>query len=174
MKLRKTESVCVLNDKGVCVGNIYSCFYNGGAYEDINFVFEQLSPYLAEFFFTHFAVAYTYSCIGEILLDLCRTALDAVDAVEKVVNLTSSAKLSLHCFGEYTHILSNNVGLNRVSSRGCNFKQRHITNSRHSHIESTGNRCSRKGQHINTGELFLELFFLKNTEALLFINDKQT
>ena len=173
MKLCKTHLVRFLDDESIGIGYVNARFYYSSADENINLVFDKLSPNLAELILAHLTVSYAYSRIGQVFFYLSNSRIYGLNTVVKVVYLTASAKLSFHSLGKYFHIVGHHIALYRMSSHGSNFKHRHISYARHRHIESTGNGRCRKGEYVNIGKLFLELFLLCNTEALLLVNNEQ-
>ena len=68
MKLRKTESVGILDNKGIGIRHVYPCFYYSGTNQNVNFSFDKFSPNLAQFLLAHLSVGDTDVAIGDALL----------------------------------------------------------------------------------------------------------
>ena len=92
----------------------------------------------------------------------------------KVEHLTSTAKLTTDCFVDDCLLMFKNIGLNRVTVLRSFLQNRHVTDSAHCHVESSGDRSSRKSKHVNIRISFLESLFLCNTESLFLVDDNKS
>ncbi len=61
-----------------------------------------------------------------------------------------------------------------MSVMRCFLNDRHVSDSRHRHVERSRDWGCAEREHINSGILFLELLLLRNTETLLLIDDYQS
>ena len=174
MQLCKTETIRVFNYQRVGVRNVNARFDYRCADKNVNFALKQLPPDLAELLLAHFSVAYSYPRVRQTLLELCGGAVNRFRSVVQVIHLSAAAQLALNRLADKLGIVRYDIGLNRMTIRRGHFKHRHIAYSRHCHVESARNRRCGKGEYINKRKLFLELFLLRNTEALLLVNNKQT
>ena len=98
MELGKTETVGVLDDQGIGVGQVDACLDDGGADEDIDLLIEHAAPDLAEFLFAHLAVSDGDLCLRNGFADTDRLGFDAFDIVEQIEYLSAAPELAPYRF----------------------------------------------------------------------------
>ena len=64
MKLGKTETVSVFNDKGVGIGDIQAGFDDGGAYQNLDLTFRHGLHYIAQSIFSHLTMSNGHTQTG--------------------------------------------------------------------------------------------------------------
>ena len=115
-----------------------------------------------------------YPCVREHFLKLICGHHDSFHPVVDIIHLTATAQLLAYCLRYNAHIMLYNISLNRVSVHRRFLYDRHISDTAHCHVKRPWYRGSRKCQHINTLESFLELFLMSNTKTLFLVYDNKT
>src|SRR6185437_4530409 len=70
-------------------------------------------------------------------------------------------------------ILLGNVSSNRKSIHWRRVDQADVAKARKSHVKRAGNRRRRQGEDVRVGFQCLELLFMLDTEAMLFVDDNE-
>ena len=91
----------------------------------------------------------------------------------KVENLTAAAKLFFYRLPDDNIVEFKHVCLNRNSVVRRLFKNRHIANTAHCHVQRSRNRRRGKRQCIDTGGKLFQLLLCRDSKSLFLIdNDK--
>ena len=91
----------------------------------------------------------------------------------QIIALAAAGKFFFHSLNKHAEIIFRNICLHGVAIARCLLDNTHIPNAAERHIKRARNRRGGKGEHINAREFLLQLFFLRNAEALLLIYNKQ-
>ena len=174
MELGQSETVGILYDKRVGIGNVNTRLNDRGADQNIGLARQHSSPDLLQLFPFHAPVSHGYTRIGNSSGKACRHHVDIVDIIIQIEDLTAAAKLATYSFLNDQVVVLKHVGLNGQSVARRLVENRNVAQTAHCHVQRSGNRSGAESQHVNVSAKLLELFLLRNTKPLLLVNDKQT
>ena len=115
MQLGKTETICVLNDQSVCVGNIQTGFDDGGADQHLDFSLRHGLHHIAKSVFSHLPMGYTNTQSGNPTPQSTGTLVNGFSTVVKIVNLPAPFHLATNCIIDDGSVIFRNKGLDRVT-----------------------------------------------------------
>ena len=101
---------------------------------------------------------------------------DAIEGIDIVLHIKyAPAPLQFAGDGgkEQIGIVFQNIGSNGLAVGGGIFDDGKIPNPRKGHIEGAGDGGGAHGEHVDPYRKFLDLFFMLDAKALLFIDDEQ-
>ena len=139
MKLGKSHTIRIFNDKRVAVGYIYTGFDKRCADKHIYLALDKPSPYIKKLFLAHSSVCDSDIRFGYHRMNICGAGIYAFNAVVDIVNLSVAAKLLIYRLRYNSSVMLDNVCGYRVTVAGRRFNDAHISYSRHRHIQRSGN-----------------------------------
>ena len=89
----------------------------------------------------------------------------------KIKYLPAPAQFLTDGFEHHATVVFHDVSLDRVAVGGGFFDGGHIADAAHGHIKGSWDGRCRKGQNIDGSLHFLHFFFMRNAEALFFVDD---
>ena len=173
VQLGKAETVCILNDQGVGIGNVQAGFNDGGADQHLDFSLCHGLHHIAKSVFAHLSMSYTHTQAGNPTAQSTGTLVDGFSAVVQIVNLAAPFHLTSDCIVDDGSVIFRNKGLNRVTVRGRFLNGGHIPDAGERHVQGTGNGRGRQCQHIHTFGNLLQPFLVTDAETLLLVHNEQ-
>ena len=98
-------------------------------------------------------------------------AFDRADVVVEPIHLPAAAQFPAHRVGEDPLVVLEHVRLHGMAVLGRLLEHAHVADAAHRHVQRARDRRRGKRQHIDIFAQRLELFLLRDAEALLFVDD---
>ena len=105
------------------------------------------------------------------LTDAGRALVDGIHTVVQVVDLPAAGQLLANGLRDDALIVFQHISLDGLTLERRLFNRGHIADAGQRHVQRAGDRRGRQGQHIDTDEVFFELLFMLDAEALLLVDD---
>ena len=99
---------------------------------------------------------------------------NVVDPVVHIIHLTVSGKFTLDRLTHHFLIVFHHIRLDRHTVDRRFLQYTHIPDPDQAHMQGPRDRCRSKGQHIYILFEFFDLFFMSDTETLLFIYNQKS
>ena len=131
----------------------------------------KLLPDIGKLFFTERTVSNSYPCLRYLPRNLVGAAFYRIYSVMDIVDLPAAPKLLCNRLSYNAVVMLDDKRLNGVSVNRRFFNNAHIADTAHSHIQRPRNRRCGKGQNVHSRESFLEALLMRNSEALLLVNN---
>ena len=142
MQLSKTQTVCILNDQRIDIGNVDTGFNDGGAHQNLRFPTHNTIHHVREHLLIHFAVG-NGNChlTAEKLCNFPCRAVNIVNPVVEIIHLPAALQFPNHGIGQQVPVMLHDKGLDRKPVFRRFFNVGHIPDAGHGHIHGAGNRC---------------------------------
>ena len=98
---------------------------------------------------------------------------DALDPVVQEIDLTAPVQLPEDHFAHQLVVVLLNIGLDRHPALRRIIDQGHIPDTRKRHVQSARDGGGREGEHVNVLLHLLDALFVRDPEALLFVDDQK-
>ena len=134
MQLREAHAVRVLDDERVGVRHVHTGFDDGGAYQHIDFVLQELPPDLGELVLRHLAVAEPDARLRNLRLDARGGALDGRHVVVQVVDLAAAPQFPADGLVDDRVVVFQHIGLHRMAVVRRFFNDAHVADAGQRHI----------------------------------------
>ena len=174
MQLGQTEGICAVNDQRICIGNIQTGFHDGRAHQHVKIVVPEINDDAFQLMFVELSMSDPNSRLGNKLLNMCCDRRNRIHSVVHVENLPIAQEFPANRRTDLRIGVGTHKGKNGLSFLGRSLKNRHFTNTRNRHLQSSGNRRCRHRENINIRAQRLERFLVFNAKTLFLINDDQT
>ncbi len=127
-----------------------------------------------EFAFAHLSVAYGDAGAGRERLEFGGYLPDSFNAVVHEIDLAAAIQLLFDSGLDHLFIPAGDYGLDRHSVFGWSFDDAHIAQTHQRHVQRARDGRGGHGEHVHLRADLLDALFVANSEALLFVNHKQT
>ena len=174
MQLRKAEFVRVLYYESVYVGNVYARLDYRRTHQHLDPALDHVLHDAGELFLVHLAVRHGYGGAVQQLGYLQRGALNVVHTVVQVIYLPSARELAAHSLRQHAPVVLHDKGLDRKPVLRRLLYRGHIPYPRKRHVQRPRYRRGRKGQHVHLTRQLLDMFLVRDAEALFLVNYEQT
>ena len=143
MQLGQAETVGVLDDEGVDVGNVHARLDDGGAHEHVHLAVGHALHDGRELLLVHFPVRRGHAHLAaEHLAQAQGGALDVVDAIVQVIHLSAAGKLAPDGVAHRLPVVLHHKGLHRLPQAGRLLDDRHVPDAGQRHIQrARDGRC---------------------------------
>jgi hypothetical protein len=149
-------------------------FDDGGGDEDVGFVADEFEHDAFELFFAHLAVADYDAGFGDELLDEGGERVDGLDAIVDEVDLAVAGELIFDGAADEFFVEWSDDGLDGEAIARGSFDERHVAQADERHVEGARNRSGGERERIDVFAHFFQALFVRDAEALLFVDDKET
>ncbi len=174
VKLGKSKLIRIMDNHGIHIRNIKSCFYNSRRHKHIN-----LSVYKSIHNFFKLPFWHPAMCIwhGRLRGKLCHIICNFINiayTVIYIIYLSASCKLPRYCLTDHLIIVLADVGLNWQSVYRRLLQDAHISYPYQTHMKCPWYRRCGQCQHIHILLELLNLLLVGDTKALLFIHNQES
>ena len=173
IQIGQAESVRSLDYDCVGAGYVQTGFNNVRANQHVEFPRHEVQHHLLELAVGHLPVGYPKSRLRNQSLKSSSPLPYGLNPVVQVKDLSPTAELAQYSLSHRLFRLPHHVGSYGTPVRRGRFYDGEISNSGQREIESSGNWGRSQGENVNMGLVFLDLLFVRYTEAMLFIYDQQ-
>ena len=148
MQLRKPHAVGVLNDERVDVRNVNPGFDNRRAHQNVRLAVHHAPHDFRQLLFAHAPVSHDDPRLfSKQFLNVRRRAVNALNAVVDIVDLSAALQLAPHGVGDYPPVMLHDVSLHGLASGGRLVNRTHVAQAGQRHIQRA--RYRRRGQREN-------------------------
>ena len=174
VKLRQAHVVRILNNHGIDVGNIKSCFNNCGRYQYINFSVDKLVHDIFQLPLLHLAMGKGHVRLRHQPGNPGSHFHNLIHPVEHIIHLPFPGQLPIDGFPHNFFIIFHHVSLYGHTVHGRLLQHAHVPDANQAHMEGPGNRGGRQGKHIHIFLHLLDFFFMSHAKPLLLVNNQKT
>ena len=174
MQVAQSESVGIIHDDGIGIGNIDSVLYDGSRKEQIIVVIDESHDDLLQFLRLHLSMPDSYAAVWHQFLDEHFQLGQFGDTVADEEHLTVTAHLKIDGIGNHRLVEGDDLGLDRITVRRRCTHDTHIAGSHQRELQGSRNRSSTHGKGIHIHLQLAKLFLGRYTKLLLLINDQQS
>ena len=175
MQLRQPHPVSVLNDQGVHVGDVDAGFDDGGADQNLNLPIHHPRHDAGELLLGHLAVGDVHNDGGIVQhgSNLAGCLLNGLHSVVQIVHLSAPTNFTPDGVHEHRPVVLQHIGLHRLPILGRLVDNGHIPQTGQRHVQRSGDRGGREGQHIHLLGQFLQPLLVGDPKPLFLVNDQQ-
>ena len=174
MQVAQSESVGIIHDDGIGIGNIDSVLYDGSRKKQIIVVIDESHDDLLQFLRLHLSMPDSYAAVWHQFLDEQFQLGQFGDTVADEEHLTVTAHLKIDGIGNHRLVEGDYLGLDRITVRWRCTHDTHIAGSHQRELQGSRNRSSTHGKGIHIHLQLAKLFLGRYTKLLLLINDQQS
>lgn len=145
MKLAQTETVGMVHDQRVRIGDIKTGFDDRGAYEHIDVAMPEVADNLVELLLPHLAVGDADARLGHQRVNLVSDGRDVLHAVVHIEHLAAAQQFPAYGRGDLRVLVGTHIGQHRQAVFGRCGERGHLTNAGHGHFQRTRNRRGGQG-----------------------------
>ena len=173
VKLGKSHLVGIINNHGIYVGNIHTGFNNGGGNQYINFSINKIIHDFFQLLLLHLSMCKGHICLRHQLLYGHGYICNGIYPVIDIVYLSPSGQLPNDGLPYHFLIVFTDIGLDGQTFTRRLFQNAHVPDSYQTHMEGSGNGCSRQRKHIHILFHLLDFFLMPYTKPLLLIHNQK-
>ena len=173
VQLGKPQPIGILNDERIGVRQVYARLHDGGAEDHVKLPAHKRLPDVLQLLAVGLAVRGHNARLGQGVRQLGKHPVHRVHAVVEVDDLPAPPQLAADGLGDHEIVVLHHVGLYGMALAGRLVEERHIADAAHRHIQRARNGRCRQGQDVHVACHFLQLFLLRDPEALLLVYDEQ-
>ena len=174
IKLRQAKIVRVMDDHRVDIGNIQSGLYDCRGYQHINLTIDKVIHDLFQFTLFHLPMCKCHSGFRHKRCDLICRLYDRVDTIIDIVDLSAPCQFPADRFPHHLFVVFHDICLDRHTLHRCFLQNAHIADPNQAHMQRPWDRRCRQGQYIYVFPQLFDLFFVRDTETLLLVDDQKT
>ena len=161
-------------DHGIYIGNIQACLNDRSRNKHIDISIDKCKHDSFKFTLAHLSVCKIHPRLRKKFRDSGSHICNVIDTVINIIYLSASSKLTVNRLTDGLFIILHNVRLDRHTVHRRLLQDTHITNTDHTHMKGSRNRCCRQCQYIDVFFQLLDFFFVGHAETLLLINDQKS
>ena len=174
MQLGQAKGIRAVNDQRIRIGNIQTGFHDGRADQHVKIVVPEINDDAFQLMFVELSVGHSNSRLGNKFLNMRGDRCDGVHAVVHVEHLPIAQEFPANRRANLRIGVGTHKGKDGLSFFGRSLKNRHFTNTRNRHLQSSGNRRCRHRKNIDIRAQSFECLLVFNAKTLFLINDDQT
>src|SRR5471030_2421750 len=171
VQLRQAKLVGTLDDDGVGAGHVDAGLDDGRGDQHVEALVVEVAHHLFEFAFAHLPVADADPSFRHQFGEVGGAFLDGLHVVVQVVNLAATQQFTEQGFLDRAFVLLHDEGPHRQATGRRRSDDRQVAHARHRHVQRARNRRGSQREDVDFTAQGLELFFLTDTEAVLFVDD---
>ena len=173
IQLAEAEALRVIDDQGIGQGHVQAVFDNRRTEEHVVISVIEIHHHVLELMLPHLAVGHADPDLRHQHPQPLIEPFDTLDPVIEKINLAPAARLP------QDRVPDQGIGIfrdhrldgNPLLRRG--FQHAHIPDTGHAHMQRSGNRRRRQGQHVHLALHVLDDFLMGHAETLLLVDDQQ-
>ena len=162
-----------MNDHRVDIGNIQSGLNNGRGHQHIDFPVYEIIHDPLQFTLLHLSVGKCHGRLGHQFLNGGSNIRDIIYPVIDIVHLSFPGQFPDNRLPHQFFVILTDKCLDRMAVSRRLLKHAHIADTDQAHVQCSRNGRRRQRQHIHIFFHFLDLLFMRHTETLLLIYNKQ-
>ena len=138
-----------MNDHGVYIRDIQPGLYNSSGHQHIDLSVDEIKHDPFQFMLLHLSMGIGHICFRHQFRDLCRNIRNIIHTVIDIVDLSAPGHLPDNSLSDQFVVVFADKSLDRQPVVGSLLQHAHIPDTDEAHVQGTGNRCCRQGQHIH-------------------------
>ncbi|OQA24241.1 MAG: hypothetical protein BWY59_02298 [Verrucomicrobia bacterium ADurb.Bin345] len=171
VQVRHAEAVRAIDEDGVHVGDVHAALDDGGAEEHVEFPAHEGVHDVGQLPLVHLPVRDGDACLGHKLREPLADAVDARHPVVQVIHLSPAIELVQDRLPRDLLGVLDDQRFHRQAVLRRGLDGAHVLRAGQAHVERARDRRGGQRQHIHEFPHVLEVFLVRDAEALLFIHD---
>ena len=174
IELGEAENVGAVDDDRIRARQVETAFDDRGGEQDVVFALVESAHPLLDLARAHLTVRGDEFHLGHVFVQPVRYRVHVGNARHDdealpAAMMFAQQRLAHHHVVPFHHIGAHRQAIDRRGLDGGEFAQ-----TRHRHLQSARDRRGRERQHVHVGAQLLELFLVRDAEALLLVDDDET
>ena len=174
MQVAQSETMGIIHDDGIGIGDIDAVLYDGSRKKQIIVVIDESHDDLLQFLRLHLSMSDGYATVWHQFFNEQFQLGQFGDTVADEEHLTITAHLKIDGIGNHRLVEGDYLGLNRITVRWRCTHDTHIAGSHQRELQGSRYRGSTHGKGIHIHLQLAKLFLGRYTKLLLLINDQQS
>src|SRR5450759_285645 len=173
IELGKSQTLSLVDDDRVDVGEIESCFDDGGRNEDIVLAFVEVQHDLFQNFTPQLPMCYRDAGLGKQSSEQCKPGLDVIDAVVDKVNLPVTLQLGTNSSRQLLLVEGHQERPDGIPADRWGVDEGDVPDTYNRRFQRARDRRSAESQHIHLSFHLLDLLFVQDAEELFLVDNHQ-
>ena len=174
MQVAQSETVGIIHDDGIGIGDIDAVLYDGSRKKQIIVVIDESHDDLLQFLRLHLSMTDGNAAVWHQFLDEQFQLSQFDDTVTDEEHLTITTHLKIDGISDHRLVEGDHLGLDRITVRRWRTHDTHIAGSHQRELQGSRNRGCTHGKGIHIHLQLAKLFLGRYTKLLLLINDQQS
>ena len=173
VQLRESHAVGLMDDDRVDIGDVQPGLYDRCGHQHIDRTRDEIIHDPLQLRFLHLAVRTCNLRLGHKMCQARRLLLDVIDPVVHVIDLPLAGEFPQDRLPDHFLVVFHDIGLDRDSAARRLLQDTHIPDAHKAHVERARDRRRRERQDIHVLLHLLDLFLVRDPEALLLVHDQK-
>ena len=174
MELAQAETVGMVDDQRVRIGDIKTGLDDCGTHEHVDVAMPEAADDLVELLLPHLAVGDADVRLGHQRVDLVGDGRDVLHTIVDIEHLAASQQFAAYGCGDLRILVGAHIGQHRQPVFGRGGERGHLANAGHGHFQRARDRRGRQGQHVHVGAQGFQRLLVFHAETLLLIDDDES
>ena len=174
MELAQAETVGMVDDQRVRIGDIKTGLDDCGTHEHVYVAMPEVADDLVELLLPHLAVGDADVRLGHQRVDLVGDGRDVLHTIVDIEHLAASQQFAAYGCGDLRILVGAHIGQHRQPVFGRGGERGHLANAGHGHFQRARDRRGRQGQHVHVGAQGFQRLLVFHAETLLLIDDDES
>src|SRR5664279_5310941 len=174
IELSKSQTLSLVDDDRVDVGEIESCFDDGGRHEDIILTFVEVQHDLFQNFTPQLPMCYRDAGLGKQSTEQCKPGLDVIDAVVDKVYLSMTLQLGTNSPRQLLLVEGHQERPDGIPADRGRVDEGDVPDTYDRRFQRARDGRGTESQHIDLSFHLLDLLLVQDAEELFLVDNHQT